>query len=72
MQWRRALELTCGLSEDHHTVKPREAADIMNAEGLRTMKNAVAITPQKVIEWAKQAKREIAQKMGHLFTEKKG
>lgn len=71
VQWRRALELTSGLTEDHRTLKPREAADVMNAEGLRTMKNQVAISPQKVTEWAKQAKRHIAQKMGHLFVEKK-
>ena len=71
VQWRRALELTSGLGADHRVHAPKDAADIMTKEGLLTIEKKVAITGQKAGDWAKQAKRHIAQRMGHLFGEKK-
>lgn len=72
IQWRRSLELLSGLTTDHRTYTTKEAADIMNGEGLRTIEKQVAVTPMKAADWAKQARRRIVQKMGPLFAKKDG
>lgn len=69
-QWRRALELTCGLGTDRQRHTPANAANIMNEEGLRTLRRDALITSDKVAQWVKQAKRDIARKMNPSFSQK--
>lgn len=61
-QWRVALELTAGLTDDHRCYSPEEAARIMNERGIVTINKGVAVTAEKIRVWVMQAKRVIARK----------
>lgn len=68
IEYRRAMELVCGLGDSVATYSQQQAAKIMNAEGLRTVKGK-EFSPANLQKYVEGAKQQIAQKMKHLFAD---